>query len=116
MRRRGAAMGLRAGAELELCDCEKATGSPDGLSCGKEGWLLQLRARGLLGAGSPWTRFRPFTWLNGFAYVRPVLQAHVSLPAPSGMLSGSCRHPVSPDTSPSAGFQCCSGVLSPEPS
>ena len=36
----GAPTGLRAGAELELCDCEKATGSPDGLSCGKEGWFI----------------------------------------------------------------------------
>ena len=50
--------GLRAGAELELCDCEKATGSPDGLSCGKEGWFISSFER----EGS-WVRASPGTRL-----------------------------------------------------
>ncbi len=61
---------LRAGAELELCDCEKAASSPDGLSCGKEGWFISSFER----EGS-WVRrvpaqptvfFTSFFWLGVF--------------------------------------------------
>ncbi len=53
---------LRAGMELELCDCEQAAGSPDGLSCGKEGWFISSFER----EGS-WVRAR-----LGLARSRPL--------------------------------------------
>ncbi|KAK9846475.1 hypothetical protein WJX81_004918 [Elliptochloris bilobata] len=68
--------GLRAGAELELCDCEKATSSPDGLSCGKEGWFISSFER----EGS---------WLSGGGYV-PLSHA-------------ICCRPCLPQTLPDSG-------------
>ena len=29
-----------AGPEILFCECEKASGPPSGLGCGKEGWFI----------------------------------------------------------------------------
>lgn len=82
---------------MTLCECEKATGSPNGLSCDKEGWFISSFER----EGS---------------WVRAANSVHISCTSTELYLGnleyGSISSGLPTDADPCSWFlQCCVAVL-----
>jgi syndecan 1 len=74
--------------QLKLCDCERATGPPNGLSCDKEGWFVSSFER-----QGQWVAGGGYVPLSHAICCRPCLPKELP-PDPSGRIPEGQAHPL----------------------
>ena len=83
--RRAAASDGSGRVQLQLCECERATGAPNGLSCDKEGWFISSFER-----QGQWVAGGGYVPLSHAICCRPCLPDELP-PDPSGRAPSEAR-------------------------